>query len=160
MNYQEIYKGLNKKASADQVKELAGMLKKASLQKKSLRIPGVAALRDVAGKAVQSVAKMKPVTATYQFVKKHPVGTVGTIIGAGAGLGGVAAGSAGKAGLKQDLAKANQNIKNLTTENTRLQNRGGWDLISENFSKFWQWLSDYFSGKQNSKQDINTQGKK
>ena len=35
MNYQEIYKGLNKKASAEQVKELAGMIKKAQLKKEA-----------------------------------------------------------------------------------------------------------------------------
>lgn len=35
MSYQEIYKGLHKSASAEQVKELAVMLKKTSMQKKA-----------------------------------------------------------------------------------------------------------------------------
>ena len=152
MNYQEIYKGLNKKASAEQVKELAGMIKKAQLKKEALAIPGLntlfskfspGALKELGGKAVQGIAKMKPVTATYQFVKKHPRGVLETGGALGALGGGLAIGSAGKPELKGALDRANEASTKLVEENKKLKAGSGslWEDILKALGQWWNRIS-------------------
>lgn len=99
MSYQEIYKGLHKSASAEQVKELAVMLKKASMQKK-------AALKKEA-----LPGWVRTLGAPARFVgnqfTKHPKILTAALTAIPSTAIGLTAGNSGKGKLREDLAKSN-----------------------------------------------------
>lgn len=164
MNYQEIYKGLNKKASAEQVKELAGMIKKAQLKKKAgpydlvLREPAKAVLhRFNTGRgpsrilgaifgnsgSVGNLGKMIPGAPSSVLSR---IGKAGLKYGAPAVAltgGGYALGNAGKAELKGALDKANETSTKLVEENKKLKAGSGslWEDILKALGQWWGRLS-------------------
>lgn len=166
MNYQEIYKGLNKKASAEQVKELAGMIKKAQLKKKAdtllpvlakkalpaitqsagaIVAPAISQGGAIAGKTLTKSVKAPLFNRVGEWLAKNPKKAIGGALGltAGAGVGGFAAGNAGKAELKGALDKANETSTKLVEENKKLKAGSGslWEDILKALGQWWSRLS-------------------
>ena len=167
MNYQEIYKGLNKKASAEQVKELAGMIKKAQLKKKADTLLPVLAKKVVpaitqsadalaapiigqggalTGKALIKSVKSPLFNRVGEWLAKNPKKAIGGALGLtalGTGTGAYAVGNAGKAELKGALDKANETSTKLVEENKKLKAGSGslWEDILKALGQWWSRLS-------------------
>ena len=167
MSYQEIYQGLHKEASAEQVKQLAAMIKKAGMKKqaavqnalvpisKALVQKGVntgSGPSRILGAVFKNYGTMnrgnvlpKPDASILSKGLKYA-------LPAAAGVaGGAALGSTGKAGLKEDLAKANANVDKLTAENKQLKAGSGslWEDIIKALGQWWDRLSkSWNSGKE------------
>ena len=138
-----------KKASAEQVKELAGMIKSAKLQKKALQYaPVIYGVNTGKGPArilnaifknfgtVNRGSTLPPAAAP--FLKQLGKGTLKYGLPA-AGLfgGGIALGNIGKSSLREDLTKANESINKLTEQKKALENQSGWAKLWEDFKKWW-----------------------
>lgn len=114
MSYQEIYKGLNKKASAEQVKKLAFMIKHAGMKKKAA--PAWLQALFTGGVKMPSgiIDKTWKIGAPARFIggqlSKHPTAAKvlgGTALASIPSFAAYAVGNSGKADLRQNLAKAN-----------------------------------------------------
>jgi hypothetical protein len=110
MSYQEIYRGLNKKASDEQLKKLAGMIKQAKLNKEA------GSWLTTALKTGFNSSKdfgKKVLFTTGKAFRDHPIAMTGTTA---LTLGGIPTASyfMGRSSLSEPLAKANETVKKLT----------------------------------------------
>ena len=125
MSYQEIYKGMVKRASAEQIKELAGMIKKQKLIKSARFIVGPA------GEAAKAtfMQNIKDVGRRFAFNNPKTMKAVKIALPVGGGASARAAsygaGSAGKASLQNALDRANATSEKLTAENKALKKGSG-----------------------------------
>ena len=145
MNYQEIYQGLHKEASAEQVRQLAAMIKQAGMKKEAApATPGLGSylkgfftgttkyLPYAGGNFAYQTQKFSLPHAKDIFiesVKKHPKTYAAFGLGIPLAGGSYMLGSAGKSDLKAALDRANATNTKLTEQNKKLQNRGIWDMI-------------------------------
>lgn len=125
MSYQSIYGGLNKKASKEQIKKLASvlkgrhMVKKASTEqvKKLAHALGMKKKADLMYPLVKAVASPAGAKPWKTVLKRTALMGVPILTAAG----GFAAGNSGKSALRTDLAAAESDIGKLKEENKALR---------------------------------------
>lgn len=168
MSYQEIYRGLNKRASVEQVRQLAqviGMKKKAAgaqgIFKKTLDYITPNIVKDFGGryakgfvtgtrwspKLQQAVTQKFSLPGMWQTIKRHPIGTTALLTAGGAVPATAAIAGAGKEELKGALDRANTTASKLVQENKNLKVGSGsvWGDIYAAIMKMlerWGWIGN------------------